>query len=83
VEAAAQTVAVSSDHTRRQSVAASSASEEASTNVNMVAGATEELSSSIQEISRQVATSSAITGEAVPRRWRRTGWWRGCPTRYG
>ena len=65
VEAAAQTVAATSEQTRQQSTAVASASEEASRNVNMIAGATEELSSSIQEIGRQVALSSGITAAAV------------------
>ena len=39
------------------------AAEEASTNVQTVAAATEELSASIQEITRQVAQSSEIAGK--------------------
>jgi methyl-accepting chemotaxis protein len=42
-----------------------SVSEEASTNVQTVAAATEQLSASINEISRQVAESTNIAGEAV------------------
>ena len=42
-----------------------SASQQASANVQAVATATEELTSSISEIGRQVATSTAITREAV------------------
>lgn len=42
-----------------------SASEEASTNVQSVASATEELSSSVHEISRQVQQSARIASEAV------------------
>jgi methyl-accepting chemotaxis protein len=41
------------------------ASEEASTNVQSVAGATEELSSSVNEISRQVQESARMASEAV------------------
>jgi uncharacterized phage infection (PIP) family protein YhgE len=41
------------------------ASEEASTNVQSVASATEEMASSINEISRQVLDSARIAGEAV------------------
>jgi len=46
-------------------VEATAASQVASTNVQAVAGATEQLSSSVSEINRQVATSSSIAGEAV------------------
>ncbi len=48
---------------RTTSVAA--ASEQASVNVQTVASATEELSSSVVEISRQVTESTKMTGEAV------------------
>ena len=41
------------------------ASEEASANVQSVAAATEELSSPVNEISRQVQASARIAGEAV------------------
>jgi methyl-accepting chemotaxis protein len=44
---------------------ATDASAETSANVATVASATEELSSSIQEIARQVTHSSAVAGEAV------------------
>ncbi|MEM6491703.1 MAG: HAMP domain-containing methyl-accepting chemotaxis protein, partial [Pseudomonadota bacterium] len=49
--------------TRAASVAA--AATQASQNVDMVAGATEELSASFQEIGRQVGQSSDIAGRAV------------------
>ncbi|MBI2255073.1 MAG: HAMP domain-containing protein [Proteobacteria bacterium] len=57
VDAAGESVA--------QSTAAANASEMASSNVQAVATATEELSSSIREISRQVQQSAGITGRAV------------------
>ena len=41
------------------------ASEEASTNVQSVASATEQMSSSVNEISRQVQDSARMAGEAV------------------
>jgi methyl-accepting chemotaxis protein len=48
-----------------QSTAVAGASEQASANVQTVASAAEELSASIAEISRQVAESTRITGNAV------------------
>ncbi|CAO3402494.1 Urea ABC transporter, substrate-binding protein UrtA [Azospirillum palustre] len=49
----------------RLSAAMSQSSAQASMNVQTVATATEELSASIQEIGRQVASSAAIAGKAV------------------
>jgi len=51
--------------TNRETIAAAGAAEHTSVNVGTVAAATEELSSSIQEISRQIALSSEIAGNAV------------------
>jgi len=51
--------------TSKETVAAASAADQTSANVGTVAAATEELSSSIQEISRQIARSSEIAGNAV------------------
>src|SRR6202000_3244454 len=45
----------------------SAATEEASSNVQTVASAGEELSASIQEISRQLSQATRITGEALTR----------------
>ncbi|MGJ4951340.1 methyl-accepting chemotaxis protein [Bradyrhizobium sp. HKCCYLS20291] len=59
--------ALSSTATRSQEISThvAAASEEASTNVQSVASATEELSSSITEISRQVQESARMANEAV------------------
>ena len=65
LQATAQSMSATAEETERQSTAVAAASEEASTNVQTVASAAEELSSSIAEISRQVATSSDITARAV------------------
>jgi methyl-accepting chemotaxis protein len=58
---------LSSTATRSQQISTlvAGASEEASTNVQSVASATEELSSSISEISRQVQESARVANEAV------------------
>ncbi|WP_197703962.1 methyl-accepting chemotaxis protein [Cohaesibacter sp. ES.047] len=53
------------DDTNSRSVAVSSAAQEAATNVETVAAATEELSSSIGEIGNQVAKSANISSQAV------------------
>jgi methyl-accepting chemotaxis protein len=63
--ATAASMTSTAEETARQSSAVSSASEEASVNVQTVASATEELSSSIAEISRQVSQSARIATEAV------------------
>ena len=49
----------------RQASAAAVAADEASSSVNTVAGATEELTASIQEIGRQVTASSSVATQAV------------------
>ncbi len=51
--------------TRAQSVEVAAGAEEALTNVQTVASAAEQLSSSIQEINRQVTQSTTISAEAV------------------
>ncbi|WP_417676584.1 methyl-accepting chemotaxis protein [Roseibium sp.] len=53
------------DATAGEAAGASSASEQASNNVQTVASAAEELSASIQEISRQVESTTGIVGKAV------------------
>ncbi|MEP4768109.1 MAG: methyl-accepting chemotaxis protein [Roseibium sp.] len=53
------------DETAGEATNASSASEQASANVQTVASASEELSASIQEISRQVDSTTEIVREAV------------------
>ena len=55
----------SSEDTAREAAAAASASSLAASSVNTVASATEELSASIGEISKQVTRSSEIAGKAA------------------
>ena len=61
----ASTMSTIADETKAQSTAVASASDLASTNVQTVASAAEELSASINEISRQVMESSNVTSRAV------------------
>ncbi len=63
LEESAKRMADSSDETSREATAVASAAEEATVNIQTVAAA-EELSSSISEISRQVAHSAGITSAA-------------------
>ncbi len=65
LEATAQTMTGTANRSNQQAVAVASAAEEASTGLQTVAAASEELSASIGEIGRQVAQSSKITGKAV------------------
>ncbi|CAN5206710.1 hypothetical protein BH11PSE4_BH11PSE4_41570 [soil metagenome] len=65
LEATAQSMTGTAERTNQQATMVSSAANEASTRVQTVASAAEELSSSITEISRQVAQSAKITGHAV------------------
>jgi methyl-accepting chemotaxis protein len=65
LQATAESMSATAEETGRQATAVSSASEEASANVETVASAAEELASSISEISRQVAESTRISGQAV------------------
>jgi methyl-accepting chemotaxis protein len=65
MHASSQSMSATAEEATRQSTAVSSASEQASANVQMVATAAEELSNSIVEISRQVAQASQIAGAAV------------------
>jgi methyl-accepting chemotaxis protein len=65
LEAAAGTLTKTADVTRELSGAVAAASEQASANVQSVASATEKMTLSIQEISRQVHESNSIAGEAV------------------
>ena len=60
-----QSMSATAEQTLRQATAVVSASDMTSGNVQTVAGATEELSASIGEISRQVAQSAEIAGRAV------------------
>ncbi len=63
--ASAEVLTGTADRTSTLAVAVANASDQASANVQAVASASEELSGSIAEISRQVAQSSAIAGQAV------------------
>jgi methyl-accepting chemotaxis protein len=61
----AGTLTQTADSTQQLSITVASASEEASTNVQSVASATEEMVASITEIGRQVHDSNQIASEAV------------------
>lgn len=65
LETTAKSMTGTADRTNERAALVGSAAGEASTRVQTVAAAAEELSSSITEISRQVAQSAAITGRAV------------------
>ncbi len=52
------------DHTNRQALSVTKATDDATRNVEMVAAAAEELSSSLQEMNRQVSESSSIAKTA-------------------
>ena len=65
LRASAQAMVSSSEETASQSTAVAAASEQVTANVQTVAAAAEQLASSVNEISRQVADSTRISGEAV------------------
>ncbi len=65
LEASAGTLMMTAEHTQKLSMVVSSASEEASVNVQTVASASEELAGSVSEIARQVRESSRIADDAV------------------
>jgi methyl-accepting chemotaxis protein len=65
LEAAAGTLTSTAETTQQLSTTVASASEQASVNVQSVASSTEELTGSVNEISRQVAQSTAIAEQAV------------------
>ncbi|ABD88394.1 methyl-accepting chemotaxis protein [Rhodopseudomonas palustris] len=65
LETTARSMTGTADRTNQQATVVSSAAEEASTRVQTVASAAEELTSSITEISRQVAQSAKISSHAV------------------
>ena len=64
MEATARTMSATADQTSEQSTAAAAA-EQTSANVQTVASAAEELASSISEIGRQVAQSTAVAERAI------------------
>ena len=72
MEDTAQSMSSTAAATNRQAAVVAAASEQTSTNVQTVASATEELTSSISEIGRQVAQSTEIAARAVENA-RRTG----------
>lgn len=65
MQSTAQQLTASAQETTAQSVAVTSAAEEASANVASVAGASEELGSSVNEIGRQVDRSNHLSRNAV------------------
>jgi methyl-accepting chemotaxis protein len=65
LEATAQSMTGTAERTNHQAAVVSSAAAEASTRVQTVASAAEELTAAIGEISRQVAQSAKITDRAV------------------
>ncbi len=65
LEASASTLTSTAVRSQELTTMVAAASEEASTNVQSVASATEELTSSVNEISRQVQESARIAREAV------------------
>jgi methyl-accepting chemotaxis protein len=65
LQAAAQTMTTSAKDAANQSVVADAASKDASSNVQSVAAATEQLTGSIREISRQVNESARTSTEAA------------------
>jgi methyl-accepting chemotaxis protein len=72
MEDTAQSMSSTATATNRQAAVVAAASEQTSGNVQTVASATEELTSSISEIGRQVAQSTEIAARAVENA-RRTG----------
>ena len=64
MEATASSMASVAEETSRQAMLVAAASAQATSNVNMVAGATEEMSASVQEIGTQAASSATIAREA-------------------
>lgn len=62
LEATAQAMSANAEQTTRQAANVAAATEQASANVQTVATAAEELSSSINEIGRQVSQSSHVAG---------------------
>jgi methyl-accepting chemotaxis protein len=65
LEGAADTLTYNAESTRHLSIAVADASGEASLNVKLVAQATQELTTSVSEISERAHESSRIAGEAV------------------
>ncbi len=65
METTAQAMSSTAEQTNQQATAAARASDDASSNVQTVAGSSEELAASIKEISAQVARSTEIAAKAM------------------
>jgi methyl-accepting chemotaxis protein len=65
MHATSQRMSSTAEESSRQATAVAAAAEQASVNVQTVANATDELSSSVAEIGRQVVNSTTIAGQAV------------------
>jgi methyl-accepting chemotaxis protein len=65
LEQDASAMSATAEETNRQSATVAAASEQASINVETVAGAAEELSASIHEIGEQVATAARVSSDAA------------------
>jgi methyl-accepting chemotaxis protein len=65
LESSARTLTSSAERSQKLTTTVAAASKQASTNVRSVALATEEMTSSVNEISRQVQTSANIANDAV------------------
>jgi methyl-accepting chemotaxis protein len=65
LEGSADTLTSTAERSQQLATSVAAASQQASTNVQSVASATEEMSSSVNEISRQVQDSARIAGDAV------------------
>ncbi len=65
LEASATTLASNADHAREFTERVANGSTEASSNVNSVASATEEMTASVREISQQVQDSARMANDAV------------------
>ncbi|WP_198033781.1 methyl-accepting chemotaxis protein [Bradyrhizobium sp. WSM2254] len=67
LEASARSLTCTADHSRQLSVEVASSSEQASSNVQLVATATDEMAATIANIGRQVEEAADIAREAVRR----------------
>ncbi|MEP9375450.1 HAMP domain-containing methyl-accepting chemotaxis protein [Aquabacter sp. CN5-332] len=65
LEASAASMNSSADETSRQSTAVAAAAEQATSNVQVAATATEQLAASVREIGQQVSTAARIAGDAT------------------
>jgi methyl-accepting chemotaxis protein len=65
LEASARTLTATADRSQRLAIAVATASEQATANVQSVASAAEQLTTSVTEISRRVQESARMAGDAV------------------